>query len=158
MRKYGSWSIAHGLLCVSDVGEMVAPGTHIKQGIATVLFSSSPNMWGNEDAQLDAPWMPRCYQRTNAFKWPKGILTAEVDAPNVGAFIESEDGTGLVESDMLREADNVLVKRTPHILELKAPSAFRVPGRWHCTLTSEKMNVLAGSKPMAMMSLALLLQ
>ena len=84
---------------------------------------------------------------------------AEVDPANVAALVEAKNGTCLVECDVLGEADDIPVERAADIVKLRARSA-------HCVVkskgvsahTSEKMNVLAGSKPMAMMSLALLLQ
>jgi hypothetical protein len=83
--------------------------------------------------------------------------TPEVDAANVGALVEAEDGAGLVECDVLGQADDIPVEGAANVVELRK-SAPELRKSMLLALTSEKMNVFAGSKPMAMMSLALLLQ
>ena len=44
--------------------------------------------------------------------------TAKVNATDVGAVVESEDGAGLVEGDVLGQAHNVLVEGATHKLEI----------------------------------------
>jgi hypothetical protein len=48
---------------------------------------------------------------------------AEVNPANVAALVEAENGTGLVERDVLGEADNIPVERASNVLELPARSA-----------------------------------
>lgn len=81
-----------------------------------------------------------------------------MNPPNIAALVEAKDGTGLVEGDVLRQANDIPVEGAANVVELRALVSLRDIESECFALTSEKMNVLAGSKPMAMMSLALLLQ
>ena len=47
-----------------------------------------------------------------------------MDPPNVAALVEAKDGTGLVEGDVFRQADNVPVEGATNVLELNLWSAF----------------------------------
>lgn len=44
---------------------------------------------------------------------------AEVDSANICTVVESEDSTGLVESDVLGQAHNVLVESATDVVKLK---------------------------------------
>ncbi len=46
------------------------------------------------------------------------VHTAEVNATNISAVVETEDGASLVEGDVLREAHNILVERAANKLKL----------------------------------------
>jgi len=85
-------------------------------------------------------------------------LTPEVDTSDVGAIVEPKDGSSLIQRNVFGEADDVPVECSADKVELPLRQHLGAHNVIWGLHTSENIKVFAGSKPMAMISFALLLQ